>query len=196
LFETAWKAGGYSGNKNEIFNDLLSFFADRLKVYLKTNGIRHDLVSAVFSIGNEDDFSRLLARVNALTSFIDSDDGANLLVAYKRAVNILRIEEKKDNQIYRALPNPDRLEQEEEKKLEAALSSVLNQISQNLEDEAYSKVMIQLAGLREPIDTFFDKVTVNCDDLTLRVNRLGLLSQIRDTMNQIADFSQIEGGEH
>ena len=196
LFETAWEAGGYSGNKNEIFNDLLSFFADRLKVYLKTSGVRHDLVSAVFSIGNEDDFSRLLARVDALTSFIDSDDGANLLVAYKRAVNILRIEEKKDNQIYRALPDPDRLEREEEKKLEAALSFVLNRISQNLADEAYSKVMTQLAGLRAPIDTFFDKVTVNCDDQTLRVNRLGLLSQIRDTMNQIADFSQIEGGEH
>ena len=119
-----------------------------------------------------------------------------MLIAYKRAVNILRIEEKKDNQIYRALPDPDRLEQEEEKELEAALSFVLNRISQNLADEAYSKVMTQLAGLRAPIDTFFDKVTVNCDDQTLRVNRLGLLSQIRDTMNQIADFSQIEGGEH
>jgi glycyl-tRNA synthetase beta chain len=196
MFETAWKAGAYSGDKIEIFNDLLSFFADRLKVYLKTNGVRHDLVSAVFSIGNEDDFSRLLARVDALASFINSDDGANLLVAYKRAVNILRIEEKKDKQMYQALPDPDWLEQKEEKKLAAALSSVLNQISQNLADEAYSKVMIQLAGLRVPIDSFFDKVTVNCDDQMLRVNRLGLLSQIRDTMNKIADFSQIEGGEH
>ena len=195
MFGIAWKAGGYTGNKNEVLNDLLSFFADRLKVYLKADGIRHDLVSAVFAIGNEDDFNRLLTRVRALTSFIDSDDGVNLLIAYKRAVNILRIEEKKDNQSYQALPNPDRLEQEEEKKLEAALSFVVDGISQNLADEAYSKVMIQLAGLRTPIDTFFDKVTVNCEDPTLRVNRLGLLSQIRDTMNRIADFSQIEGGE-
>ena len=118
-----------------------------------------------------------------------------MLIAYKRAVNILRIEEKKDNQSYQALPNPDGLEQEEEKKLEAALSFVVDGISQNLADEAYSKVIIQLAGLRTPIDIFFDKVTVNCEDRMLRVNRLGLLSQIRDTMNQIADFSQIEGGE-
>ncbi|HIF59237.1 MAG TPA: glycine--tRNA ligase subunit beta [Rhodospirillales bacterium] len=195
MFRIAWKAGGYTGNKNQIINDLLAFFADRLKVYLKADGIRHDLVSAVFAIGNEDDFNRLLARVRALTSFIDSDDGVNLLIAYKRAVNILRIEEKKDNQSYQALPNPDRLEQEEEKKLEAALSFVVDGISQNLADEAYSKVIIQLAGLRAPIDIFFDKVTVNCEDRMLRVNRLGLLSQIRDTMNRIADFSQIEGGE-
>jgi glycyl-tRNA synthetase beta chain len=183
------------GNKNDVFDDLLSFFADRIRVYLKANGIRHDLLSALFSMGSEDDFSRLLARLDALMSFIDSDDGANLLVAYKRAVNILRIEEKKDHQSYQAIPDPDRLKLEEEKKLEVALSFVLSNLSQNLAKEAYSEVMVQLAGLRAPIDAFFDKVTVNCEDRMLRVNRLRLLSQIRDTMNRIADFSQIEGGD-
>jgi glycyl-tRNA synthetase beta chain len=195
LFEVAWNGGGYVGNKNDVFDDLLSFFADRIRVYLKANGIRHDLVSALFSMGSEDDFSRLLARLDALMSFIDSDDGANLLVAYKRAVNILRIEEKKDHQSYQAIPDPDRLKLEEEKKLEVALSFVLSNLSQNLAKEAYSEVMEQLAGLRAPIDAFFDKVTVNCEDRMLRVNRLRLLSQIRDTMNRIADFSQIEGGD-
>ncbi len=195
IFEIAWKAGKYKGNKNDVIASLLSFFAERLKVYLKSDGIRHDLVSAVFALGNEDDFTRLIARVTALKEFTNSDDGANLLVAYKRAVNILRIEEKKDKQSYQALPDSDRLEQEEEKQLAAALAFVVDGISQNLADEGYSKVMIQLAGLRAPIDTFFDKVTVNCEDRELRVNRLGLLSQIRDTMNRIADFSQIKGGE-
>ena len=195
MFEAAWLSGNYSGNKKELFEDLLSFFAERLKVYLKTNGIRHDLVSAVFAIGDEDDFTRLLARVDALTSFINSEDGANLLIAYKRAINILRIEEKKDNQSYQKRPDRHQLEQEEEKILELALSRVTDEIPQNLAAESYSKVMAQLAGLRKPLDVFFDKVTVNCEDQKLRVNRLGLLSQIRDTMNQIADFSQIEGGE-
>ena len=195
FFEIAWKTGNYSGNKNEIFDDLLSFFADRLKAYLKADGIRHDLVSALFAIGNEDDFTRLLARVKALADFINSDDGTNLLIAYRRAINILRIEEKKDNQSYNIIPDPKQLEQDEEKNLEAALSIVVDEIPQNLADESYSKVMSQLAGLRVPIDRFFDKVTVNCEDRKLRVNRLGLLSQIRDTMDQIADFSQIEGGE-
>jgi glycyl-tRNA synthetase beta chain len=195
IFQIGWEAGNYSGNKKEIFEDLLSFFVDRLKVYLKADGIRHDLVSSVFAIGDQDDFTRLLARVGALTSFINSDDGANLLIAYRRAINILRIEEKKDNHSYQITPDPRRLEQEEEKELASALLSVVNGIAQNLAEESYSKVMSQLAGLRTPIDMFFDNVTVNCEDQKLRVNRLGLLSQIRDTMNQIADFSMIEGGE-
>ena len=180
---------------NSLTTDLLSFFADRLKVHLKVEGVRHDLVSAVFALGNEDDLVRLLSRVGALTTFIDSEDGANLLTAYKRAVNILRIEEKKDKTSYEGAADADALEQKEEKELHTALTTIIDEISQNLAAEDYAKAMSGLATLRAPVDAFFDEVTVNCEDATLRVNRLRLLSQIRTTMNQVADFSQIEGGE-
>ena len=195
IFSTAWQGGGYKGDKDIVINDLLSFFADRLKVFLKADGIQHDLISAIIAIGNEDNFVRLLARVQALKNFIQSDDGENLLIAYKRAVNILRIEEKKDGENYDALPNTDLFELTQEKELDALLSSVINKISQNLADESYSEAMIQLSLLLGPTDVFFDEVTVNCEEAPLRVNRLRLLSKIRNTMDKIADFSQIEGGE-
>jgi glycyl-tRNA synthetase beta chain len=194
-FDSAWKAGSYTGNTAEALEDLLSFFADRLKVHLKEEGVRHDLVSAVFALGSEDDLVRLLSRVGALTTFISSEDGANLLTAYKRAANILRIEEKKDKTSYDEPTDAEVLDQAEEKELHKVLSTVIDGISQNLADEDYAVAMTGLAGLRGPVDAFFDKVTVNCEDATLRVNRLRLLSQIRTTMNQVADFSQIEGGE-
>jgi glycyl-tRNA synthetase beta chain len=194
-FDNAWKAGSYTGNTAEALEDLLSFFADRLKVHLKEEGVRHDLVSAVFALGSEDDLVRLLSRVGALTTFISSEDGANLLTAYKRAANILRIEEKKDKTSYDEPTDAGALDQAEEKELHKILSTVIDGISQNLADEDYAAAMSGLASLRGPVDAFFDKVTVNCEDATLRVNRLRLLSQIRTTMNQVADFSQIEGGE-
>ncbi len=196
IFSTAWKEGGYKGDKDKVLNNLLSFFADRLRFFLKTDGIQHDFISAIFSKGSEDDFVRLLARVQALKNFIQSDDGANLLIAYKRAANILRIEEKKDGKNYDTLPDADLFELAQEKRLDALLDSVIDKISRNLADESYSEAMTQLSNLRVPTDDFFDKVTVNCEEASLRVNRLRLLSKIRNTMDKIADFSQIEGGEH
>jgi len=196
LFKSAWAAGDYVGNRDEIVEALLSFFAERLKVHLKEEGVRHDLVSAVFALGDEDDLVQLLSRVGALTTFIASEDGGNLLTAYKRAANILRIEEKKDKISYDEPTDVTELKQVEEKALHAKLTKVIAKISQNFKDEGYTKAMSNLASLRTPVDAFFDNVTVNCEDVLLRVNRLRLLSQIRVTMNQVADFSQIEGGEH
>ncbi len=195
IFESARAAGGYKTDKDEALTDLLSFFADRLKVHLKEKGVRHDLISAVFALGNEDDLVRLLARVEALGAFLETEDGANLLTAYKRTANILRIEEKNDKTSYDKAADAKALEQAEEQELHKVLTFVIDEISQNLAVEDYAKAMAKLASLRAPVDAFFDEVTVNCEDATLRVNRLRLLSQIRTTMNQVADFSQIEGGE-
>jgi glycyl-tRNA synthetase beta chain len=173
--------------------ELLDFFADRLKVALREKGVRHDLISAIFSLGGEDDLVRLLARVDALKSFLDSDDGANLLVAYRRASNIVRIEEKKDKAEYNGGADAAKLQQAEERALHSALASVATSGEQLIKNEHFGNAMSQLAKLRQPVDAFFDKVTVNADDKGLRANRLRLLSEIRTTLNKVADFSQIEG---
>ena len=171
---------------------LLAFFADRLKVHLKEQGVRHDLIAAVFALG-EDDLARLMKRTEALAAFLKSEDGANLLTAYRRAANILRIEEKKDNAAYSGVPRPDLLQAPEERQLDKALNAATVKSAAALKAEDFSASMAVLAGLRSPIDRFFDKVTVNTDDKELRENRLRLLSQIRDTLNLVADFSLIEG---
>ena len=194
-FNQAWQTGNFDGDANAACSDLLSFFADRLKVHLKEKGVRHDLISAVFELGGEDDLVRLLARVDALGAFLGTDDGANLLTAYKRAANILRIEEKKDNKSYDDAADASALDQGEEKDLHQKLTSIIAEISPILADERYGDAMAKLADLRSSVDAFFDHVTVNCEDQALRVNRLKLLSQIRSTMNLVADFSKIEGGE-
>jgi glycyl-tRNA synthetase beta chain len=173
--------------------ELLDFFADRLKVALREKGVRHDLISAIFSLGGEDDLVRLLARVNALKSFLDTDDGANLLVAYRRASNIVKIEEKKDKVAYNGGSDAGKLQQAEEKSLHVALTSVSSSGAQHIKAEKFGSAMSELAKLRQPVDAFFDKVTVNSDDKDLRANRLRLLSEIRTTLNSVADFSQIEG---
>ena len=177
----------------KVARDLLDFFADRLKVHLRERGVRHDLIAAVFALGNEDDLVRLLARVDALGIFLKTEDGANLLVAYRRAANILRIEEKKDGHTYSGVPRPDLLQAAEERRLDKALHEAALRGSAALEAEDFAAAMRALAALRGPVDKFFDKVTVNTDDKELRENRLRLLSQIRDTLNNVADFSQIEG---
>ncbi|MEE2760677.1 MAG: glycine--tRNA ligase subunit beta [Pseudomonadota bacterium] len=184
---------GISRNCDTV--DLLSFFADRLKVHLREKGVRHDLISAVFALGTEDDLVRLLARVNALGVFLETDDGANLLTAYKRAANILRIEKKKDGASYEEPPDANLLEQDEEKALYGALKQITSEISPFLKEERFSCAMQLLAGLLPSVDAFFDEVTVNCEDQALRVNRLKLLSRIWAAMNMIADFSKIVGGE-
>jgi glycyl-tRNA synthetase beta chain len=173
--------------------ELLDFFADRLKVALREKGVRHDLISAVFALGGEDDLVRLLARVDALKRFLDSEDGANLLVAYRRASNIVRIEEKKDAKTYNSGVDGALLRQDEEKALHRALAASGEAGGEALESEDFTGAMGALAQLRTPVDAFFDKVTVNCDEADLRANRLRLLSEIRTTLSRVAEFSQIEG---
>ncbi|MBC8270332.1 MAG: glycine--tRNA ligase subunit beta [Rhodospirillaceae bacterium] len=173
--------------------DLLAFFADRLKVHLKEKGVRHDLIDAVFALG-EDDLVRVLARVEALGAFLGTDDGANLLVAYKRAANILKIEEKKDAQSYDQQPYSEgKPEQDEEVTLLAALQDLQGQVDKHLGAENFTAAMSEMAKLRGPLDAFFDKVTVNSDDAETRAERLRLLSKIRTVMGAVADFSKIEG---
>ncbi|MDY0883506.1 glycine--tRNA ligase subunit beta [Dongia soli] len=188
------KDGGFEKNQPKaVIAELMEFFADRLKVALKEQGTRHDLISAVFALGNEDDLVRLLARVDALKAFVESEDGANLLTAYKRASNIVRIEEKKDGVSHDGMIDAALLEQMEEKELQIALASAAGQAEQAIIKEDYASAMSALAHLRRPVDAFFDKVTVNCDDPQKRINRLRLLSAIRSTLNKVADFSKIEG---
>jgi glycyl-tRNA synthetase beta chain len=177
----------------EVSADLMEFFADRLKVALKEQGVRHDLVAAVFALGDEDDLTRLLARVEALKALIDSADGANLLAGYKRAANILRIEEKKDGAAYADMPDAAWLKLDEEIALHQALVLTGKSVADAIGKEDFGKAMVALAGLRAPVDAFFDKVIVNAEEKELRGNRLRLLNAIRATFNQVADFSRIEG---
>jgi len=173
--------------------DLLAFFADRLKVHLKEKGVRHDLIDAVFALG-EDDLVRILVRVDALGGFLGTDDGANLLVAYKRAANILKIEEKKDGQSYGQEPySVAQPEQSEEVSLLAALQDLQGKVEKHLEGEDFTAAMLEMAKLRGPLDAFFEHVTVNSDDLQIRGERLRMLSKIRAVMGSVADFSKVEG---
>jgi glycyl-tRNA synthetase beta chain len=174
-----------------LVNQLLNFFADRLKVVLKERGVRHDLVDAVFALGGEDDLVRLLARVQALQDFLATDDGANLLTAYRRAANILRIEEKKDGVSYDGAPDPALFAQDEERVLADALETAGTAVDPLIAAENFAGAMAKYAALRPVVDAFFDTVTVNADNLDIRANRLRLLSRIRSTLNKIADFSRI-----
>ena len=181
-------------SKGELLAEgLLEFFADRLKVHLRARGVRHDLVSAVFALGGEDDLVRLLARVEALAAFLGSEDGANLLVAHNRAANIVAIEEKKGVASYDGAPDPALFEAAAERALAHALSDAVDRCRPLLEDEDYAGVMGAMATLRRPLDAFFESVTVNCEDPALRENRLKLLSRIPATLGEVADFSKIEG---
>jgi glycyl-tRNA synthetase beta chain len=177
--------------------DLLDFFAERLKVQMRDKGVRHDVIDAVLALGSEDDLVRLLARVEALQSFLGSEAGKNLLTAYGRAANIVRAEERKDKTLAARIANaPDvaLLELGEEKAVASALAEVERTVRPALQKEDFAQAMQALAGLRGPIDAFFDKVTVNVQDKPdLRLNRLRLLNQIRATMDAVADFSKIEG---
>jgi glycyl-tRNA synthetase beta chain len=174
-------------------DELLSFFADRLKVALKEKGTRHDLIDAVFSLGNEDDLVRLVARVEALQAFLKTDDGANLLAGYKRAANILKAEEKKDGKTFISEVLESHLTEPAEKSLFTALTSARAAIETQLEQEQFAAAMQQMAALRVPVDAFFEGVKVNADDAAVRENRLNLLASLRATLHQVADFSKIEG---
>jgi glycyl-tRNA synthetase beta chain len=174
--------------------DLLSFFADRLKQHLRDEGLRHDLIDAVFALG-EDDLVLITKRVEALGAFLGTEDGANLLAGYKRAANILKAEEKKG-----ALPDNLVVDgalidagAEEEIHLHQTLGQVRHDIEEPLKNEDFETVMTELAKLRGPVDAFFEHVMVNVQDAAVRANRLALLADIRDTLHRVADFSQIEG---
>jgi glycyl-tRNA synthetase beta chain len=174
-------------------HDLLSFFADRLKVQLREDGARHDLVDAVFALEGQDDLLLIVRRVAALGKFLDSDDGKNLLAGVKRASNILRIEEKKDNKSYAGAPDAKRLAAPEEKALAEAINIAKKEASAAVAKENFAAAMSAMAKLRPRVDAFFEKVTVNVDDKVLRENRLKLLNEIREATRAVADFSRIEG---
>ncbi|MDE1172544.1 MAG: glycine--tRNA ligase subunit beta [Parvibaculaceae bacterium] len=173
--------------------NLIEFFADRLKVYLRDRGARHDLVDAVFALESQDDLVLIVKRVEALGAFLATEDGANLLAGYKRASNILRIEEKKDGVSFDEAPDASLFAQDEERTLAAAIDRAVDDAKKAVAAEDFVGAMSGLASLRGPVDAFFDKVTVNADDAALRANRLKLLARIRAALNEVADFSRIEG---
>ena len=174
-------------------DDLIGFIADRLKVQLREQGARHDLVDAVFTLENQEDLLLIVRRVEALGNFLNSEDGKNLLAGFKRATNIIRIEEKKDGREYTGAPQPKLYRQAEEKALAAAIDAAKADAGRAVEKEDFAAAMRATAKLRPHVDAFFDKVTVNVDDKALRENRLKLLNQIREATRTVADFSRIEG---
>ena len=186
--------------------ELLAFFADRLKVQLRDQGARHDLVDAVFALQEagsaegatgrqnvQDDLLLIVRRVEALGKFLDSEDGKNLLAGFKRATNIIRIEEKKDKREYTGAPDAKLYSQAEEKTLAGAIDAARVEATRAVEKEDFEGAMRAMAKLRPHVDAFFDKVTVNVEDKALRENRLKLLNEIRAATRAVADFSKIEG---
>ena len=174
-------------------HDLLGFFGDRLKVYLRDQGARHDLIDAVFALPGQDDLLMIVRRVEALGRFLDTADGASLLALVRRALNILRIEEKKDERAFDGKLAPKLLKEKEEKALSAGVKTASTEVRAALASEDFEAAMAALAKLRAPVDAFFDKVTVNAEKPEIRENRLMLLAQIRALTLEIADFSKIEG---
>lgn len=177
----------------DVAPSVLAFFADRLKVALREQGTRHDLVDAVLGLGAQDDLVLLVRRVEALQSFLGTDDGRNLLAGYKRAANILRIEEKKDKASFDGSVDPDLLALPEEQQLFAAIATASDLIEAEIARERFDEAMGVLAKLRGPVDAFFEAVKVNDDEARVRVNRLNLLARIKAAAHLVADFSKIEG---
>jgi glycyl-tRNA synthetase beta chain len=178
-------------------SDLLAFFADRLKVHLRETGARHDLIDAVFALPGQDDLLMIVRRVEALGRFLDSEDGKNLLVGYRRAANILRAEEKKDGEgAFAGAPDATLIATRgapEEKALFQAMQAAEERAREAVAAEDFGAAMGALAELRPVVDAFFDKVTVNADDPELRANRLKLLNMLRRATLTVADFSKIGG---
>ncbi|MCW2272631.1 glycine--tRNA ligase subunit beta [Rhodoblastus acidophilus] len=176
-----------------IADDLLSFFADRLKIDLRDRGARHDLLDAVFALG-EDDLVLIVRRIEALDAFLKTEDGTSLLAGYKRAANILKAEEKKDGAgAFEAAPSADLLAEAEEKALFVAMETATAEADAALKAENFEAAMQALSKLRAPVDAFFDKVTVNAENPELRRNRLSLLAHLRRAIHLVADFSKIGG---
>jgi len=175
--------------------DILDFLADRLRIQLRAEGARHDVLSAVFAAdadhGPDDDLTRLLARADAVAGLLASPDGADLLTAYRRAANILRIEERRDGP-HRAPPDASFFREPAEVDLGHALRAT-DAVGDLLAREEYGPAMTELARLRGPVDAFFDRVTVNAPEPELRRNRLQILNLLRATIDRVADFSRLEG---
>ena len=180
-------------DSQKLPSELLSFFADRLKVQLRDQGARHDLVDAVFSLGGQDDLLLVVRRVDALGKFLDTDDGKNLLAGTKRASNILAIEEKKDKRTFDGAPDAGLYNLPEEKALASAIDQVKSEAGAAVAREDFATAMSAMAKLRPAVDAFFDKVKVNDDEPKVRENRLKLLNEIRAATRAVADFSKIEG---
>ena len=173
---------------------LLDFFADRLKVYLRDKGARHDLIDAVYALPGQDDLLTVVWRVEALGRLLDAEDGKNLLAGYRRAANILRAEEKRDGAGAFAGPHdPAKLALRAERDLADALAAAGAAARERVGREDFEGAMRALAALRAPVDAFFLDVTVNADDPALRLNRLRLLGELRDAVHAVADFSKIAG---
>ncbi|MEN5053075.1 glycine--tRNA ligase subunit beta [Brevundimonas naejangsanensis] len=194
-FELAFRDNKIFGGQYDLIDkgaDLLAFFADRLTVLLRDKGQRHDLVAAVFALG-DDDLVRIVRRVEALAAFLATDDGANLLAGYKRAAQLLKAEEKKgslpEGAVATGLPN----QPAEETALAFAAAAAASAVDAALEAEDFAAAMTALAALRGPVDAFFTAVMVNSDVAEERENRLKLLVQVRGVMNRVADFGQIAG---
>ena len=192
-----WTTEGHAGYRDErvanVLGNLLGFFADRLKVQLRDQGARHDLVDAVFSLGGQDDLLLVVRRVEALGKFLDTDDGKNLLAGTKRASNILAIEEKKDKRAFDGAPDAGLYKLPEEKALATAIDQVKHEAAAAVQREDFATAMGAMAKLRPAVDAFFDKVKVNDDEPKVRENRLKLLNEIRAATRAVADFSKIEG---
>lgn len=182
----------FAESKDATVTDLLAFFEDRLKVMLKSDGVRHDVIAAVMADG-EDDLVLIDKKARALQAFLDGDDGANLLAAYKRASHILAAEEKKDDNRYDGKPSESAFELDEEKQLYAAIKAAAPKVEKALKDEIFGDVMSLLAGLRSALDAYFDAVMVNVDDADMRKNRLRSLNLLREAVLQVADFERVEG---
>jgi glycyl-tRNA synthetase beta chain len=176
-----------------IWPELYRFLVDRLKVQLRDQGARHDLVDAVFALEGQDDLLLVVRRVEALGKFLDTEDGKNLLSGYKRATNILRIEEKRDNTEYKGAPEDELYRQAEEWELVEAIDTAAAEATSAVAREDFAAAMTAMAKLRPHVDAFFDKVTVNVDEAPVRANRLKLLNRIREATRTVADFSKIEG---
>jgi glycyl-tRNA synthetase beta chain len=177
----------------DISDDLIGFLHDRLKVHLREQGVRQDVIDACLSMPNSDDLTLLVKRASALQEFLATEDGENLIQGFKRAYNILKQAEKKDGVEYSFGPDPKLAETEEERALFAALDAAEAEIAPAMKAEAFGTVMAAMAGLRAPIDAFFEAVQVNAESSVLRRNRLNLLHRISEICLSVADLRRIEG---
>jgi glycyl-tRNA synthetase beta chain len=203
LVREAWNLHARSGGRGitnrwgSLIPDLLAFLADRLKIQLREQGARHDLVDAVFALEGQDDLLLIVGRIESLGKFLDTEDGRNLLAGYRRATNIIRIEEKKDAREYVGRPDPSLYRQHEERALASAIDTAKKEAAAAVSRDDFEGAMRAMAKLRPHVDVFFDKVTVNvadgADKQELRENRLKLLNEIREATRAVADFSRIEG---
>jgi len=173
--------------------DLVSFFADRLKVHLRSQGVRHDLIDAVFALEDEDDLVRIVSRVEALQEFLGTEDGENLLAAYRRATNIVEIEEKKDGTRFDGFIDLQIPAEHAEESLRRTFAEVSLEVRTAISNEDFTGAMTNMAALRNPIDLFFNQVKVNVQDGATRVNRLNTLAHFRGILGKVADFGRIEG---